>query len=351
MQSFKSSLAASADRRACRALIRNGSKSFYAASMLLPQRVREPAFALYAFCRISDDAVDDADAAADAVERLRARLDAAYRGAPDENPVDRAFAEMVATFELPRALPDALLDGLAWDTEGRTYRTLSDLNAYSARVAGTVGAMMTVIMGVREPRILARACDLGVAMQLTNIARDIGEDARNGRLYLPLVWLEEAGIDAEAFTARPAFDERLAAVTARLLEAADKLYDRALPGIAGLPADCRPAIHAARLIYREIGRVVADNRFDSVTTRAVVPNGRKLALMARALASSMRDGTGDGAPALHETAFLVDSVPPSLVAAGPGAAGRQNPFSRMLELLERVEQRERLLHQSPSSGP
>jgi 15-cis-phytoene synthase len=139
----------------------------------------------------------------------------AYRGTPLPLPADRAFAETVARFDIPRAIPAALLEGLAWDAESRRYATLADLHAYAARVAGTVGVMMALVMGVREPAALARACDLGAAMQLTNIARDIGEDARAGRLYLPLEWLAEAGIDADAFLADPRFTPALGGVKRR----------------------------------------------------------------------------------------------------------------------------------------
>jgi phytoene synthase len=110
---------------------------------------------------------------------------------------------LIETYHMPRALPEALLEGLAWDGMERRYASLSDLRAYSARVASAVGAMMCVLMEVRDPHALARACDLGVAMQLTNIARDVGEDARAGRLYLPTDWLEEEGIDIDAFLADP----------------------------------------------------------------------------------------------------------------------------------------------------
>ena len=98
-------------------------------------------------------------------------------------------------------MPDALFEGLQWDCEGRRYEDLEALHAYAARVAGAVGVMMALLMGVRDADALARACDLGVAMQLTNIARDVGEDARAGRLYLPLDWLREAGLDPAAFLA------------------------------------------------------------------------------------------------------------------------------------------------------
>ena len=247
-------LAAQDDHAACRDAIRQGSRSFYAASFILPSRVRAPAYGLYAFCRLSDDAVDVEGGSFTALERLRERLARAYEGRPHPVAADRAMADLVRRYAIPRAVPEALLDGLAWDAEGRRYETLDELFDYAARVAGTVGVMMTLMMGVRAPQTLARACDLGIAMQLTNIARDVGEDARAGRLYLPLCWLREAGVDPEAFLARPGATPALKGVVARLLREADALYTRARRGIAQLPLSCRPAILAAALLYAEIGR-------------------------------------------------------------------------------------------------
>jgi phytoene synthase len=147
--------------------------------------VRDSATALYAFCRLADDAIDEGDtetgARTRALATLAQRLDAAYTGRPHDDPADRAFAQIVAQHHIPRAVPEALLEGFAWDLQGRRYETLADLHDYAARVAGTVGVMMAMLMGVRAPAALARACDLGIAMQLTNIARDVGEDARAGR--------------------------------------------------------------------------------------------------------------------------------------------------------------------------
>jgi phytoene synthase len=250
----------------------------------LPVRVREPATVLYAFCRVADDAVDATPGATLAtVDALRARLDAVYSGRPAESPVDRALSAVVAAHAVPRGLLDALLEGLAWDATGRSYETLDDLYAYAARVAGTVGAMMTVLMGRRAPEVLARACDLGVAMQLTNVARDVGEDAARGRLYLPRAWMREAGLEPDAWLARPRADAGLRAVVARLLATADVLYRRADSGIAALPRDCRAAIFAARLVYADIGSFVARAGYDSLTRRAHVPGTRKLRLVLVAL--------------------------------------------------------------------
>ena len=189
------------DMAHCEEAIRHGSLSFHAASRALPKSVREPALALYAFCRLADDEVDLKADKAPAVLALQERMEAAFAGEPMDTPMDRAFAAMVRQHDMPKELPQALLEGLAWDAQERRYETLSDVRSYSARVASAVGAMMCVLMGVRDRNALARACDLGVAMQLTNISRDVGEDALEGRLYLPMEWLSQAGIDVEQFLA------------------------------------------------------------------------------------------------------------------------------------------------------
>jgi len=297
----------------CREAIKHGSKSFYAASRLLPSRARDAALALYAFCRLADDAVDLDARKAEAVARLRERLDRAYRGAPLNQPVERAFTAMVREFDMPRALPEALIDGFQWDAEERHYATISDVRAYSARVASAVGVMMAVLMGVRDRDALARAADLGVAMQLTNIARDIGEDAAEGRLYLPLEWCAEEGLDPDRFLAAPKPCRATAAIARRLLAEADRLYARAEAGIVALPRACRPGIYAARYIYAGIGRRIAANDYDSVTCRAVTSLTDKLGLMVWSLGASAADMVMPRSAVLYakpldETRFLVDAA-------------------------------------------
>lgn len=268
------------DMAECRSLLCDGSRSFYAASLFLPRQLSEPATALYAFCRLADDAIDE-DPEGDGLQRMQARLDAIYAGEPENSAADRALMRVVQRFEIPRALPQALLEGFEWDTGGRMYATGEELEDYAARVAGTVGAMMTLLMGVRSPDSLARACDMGVAMQLTNIARDVGEDARRGRLYLPLNWLQEAGIDPQAFLADPVFTPELGSVVKRLLDEADRLYERGAVGIQTLPPAYRPGITAAMVLYSEIGREVERNGYDSVSSRAVVAPSRKVMALTR----------------------------------------------------------------------
>ncbi len=304
------------DLQACRKLMRGGSKSFFAASLLLPSRVCAPASALYAFCRLADDAIDLGQDPAAEMAGLRRRLDAIYDGRPGPQDADRALAHVVHRFALPRLLLDALLEGFLWDAEGRRYETLEDVQDYAARVAGTVGAMMALVMGAHTQRALARACELGIAMQLTNIARDVGEDARNGRLYLPRTWLREVGIDPDAWLRAPRFDAAIASVVDRLLQTADALYRRAEHGVAELPRDCRSAILAARLVYAEIGVQLQREGLDSVTRRTVVSKRRKLALIARAAGAALRPPPPlIGVPALPAVQFLVDAA-----AARPLAA-------------------------------
>jgi phytoene synthase len=327
------------DDQACREAIRTGSRSFYAASWLLPERVRQPAFGLYAFCRLSDDAVDLGECCDDELARLRIRLDRVYAGRPADHPADRAMADLVRAYHIPRAAPEALLEGLAWDCEGRRFETIEDLHAYAARVAGTVGVMMTLLMGVRDSGALARACDLGVAMQLTNIARDVGEDARNGRCYLPLRWLAEAGLDVEEFLRDPAPSPALASVVARLLAEADRLYRRAREGVARLPLACRPAILAAAAIYAEIGREVERGGCDSVSQRARVAGSRRLSLLLRSCLQAPALATGQTAPPLEATAFLVDAIPPLRAPTREPYTLRGHAL-RVLAIFERLERAE-----------
>jgi phytoene synthase len=320
------------DLDACRALLRQGSRSFHAASKLLPAAVFEPAGSLYAFCRLADDEIDDAvDGRAlepttpdVALARLYARLDDAYAGRPRNHPVDRALADMLEATRMPRALPEALLEGFSWDAEARVYETLSDVLAYAARVAGAVGAMMTVLMGRTETATVARACDLGCAMQLSNIARDVGEDARAGRIYLPRAWLRQEGIDPTDFLADPVYSPGIGRCVQRLLGVADMLYRRADSGIKKLPLACRPGIGAARLMYAEIGHEVSRAGCNSIDRRAVVSGRRKLALLAESTLQALIPGRIDTVAPLEETRFLVDAVAqdfPSLAAARPGRVG------------------------------
>jgi phytoene synthase len=323
----------------CRAAIAEGSYSFHAASKLLPARVRDPALALYAFCRVADDEVDFGDNKPAAVLALRDRLDLAYAGRPRNAPADRAMAG--SDPDLPHA-PRAARGAAGGARLGRDGAALCQPvgpRSYSARVASAVGAMMCVLMEVRDPHALARACDLGVAMQLTNIARDVGEDARAGRLYLPTDWMEEEGIDIDAFLADPQPSPQIRRIVKRLLAEANRLYFRSEPGIARLPVDVRPGIFAARHCYDAIGRKLMRSGYDSVTTRVYTTKSHKMGLLGLSILRAgavtvLPESPVVFAPPLEEVAFLVEA------AAHPERA-RTGWGDNVLSVLTQLESRER----------
>lgn len=329
-----------ADLQACRTLLRSGSRSFFVASLLLPSHVHRPATALYAFCRVADDLIDEAGDPVIGLAALHRRLDDIYNGTPQPHAPDRALAAVAARHALPRAVLDALLEGFAWDAGGRQYETLDDVCAYAARVAGTVGAAMAVLMGARSPEAVSRACDLGMAMQLSNIARDVGEDARAGRLYLPRAMMRAAGLDPDTWLAAPYACPALAAVVRDVLHAADDLYARADSGIAALPLSCRPGIGAARRLYAGIGHDVLRAGCDSVTRRARVPGRRKLLLVARSTARALRPQRAAPLPPHPAARFLVDAVaatPARLPAAVPVWQSLDNRLAWLHDLFARMD--------------
>jgi len=273
-----------ADLETCREMLQAGSKSFFFASRLLPRTTRDATTAFYAFCRLADDLVDEPEEGAqEGVVAVRQIVDRVFDGTPGDHPVERALAVVVHKHTLPRGPFDALIEGFEWDRDGRNYRTLPDLVGYCVRVASSVGVVMACLMGRRGTEALGRAVDLGVAMQLSNIARDVAEDANRGRIYLPTVWLDEGGLQPETIRAGEPVPEAVAPVVTRLLQTADAYYASGLRGIALLPWRYRWAIRAAALIYRDIGRVIRLAPVTMLQTRAATSAARKLLLATRAL--------------------------------------------------------------------
>ena len=269
-----------ADFELCSGFLHKGSSSFHAASKLLPEGVRRGTVMLYSYCRLADDLVDELGDPARALVILHKRLDRVYRNVPCDHPVDRGLLCAARTWGIPKQVFEALLEGFEWDSCDRHYETIEELIEYCVRVASTVGVMMTLVMGDSDIPTLARACDLGVAFQLTNIARDLGEDARNGRVYLPEAWLREEGLSSKALLAEGKelqVSEPLRRVVDRMLRVADQVYADAEVGVRMLPYSCQPAVQAAHLIYRSIGSVLRDDLgLDSVSSRARSSGRQKL---------------------------------------------------------------------------
>jgi phytoene synthase len=296
-----------ADINICRDLITRGSKSFSLAARLFDRRTRDDAFCLYGWCRTCDDAIDGSelgfktgDTPTDLpvfetlgrLEALKARTSAAFRGErPDDRmpsaAVFRAFGEVVRRRGVPQEYALELLEGMGMDVRRQRYQSIDDLHLYCYRVAGTVGLMMSHIMGLRDEQALRHAADLGMAMQLTNIARDVAEDHAAGRLYLPLDWLDHAGIPADRLL-EPVFRGSLASVVRRLLTEANHLYASGDAGLFALRFKAACAVGAARRVYSEIGRRVENRGGRAWETRTVVPASRKAAMAAVGVATALR---------------------------------------------------------------
>jgi phytoene synthase len=273
----------------CLETLAHHAKSFNFASRVLPRACRDEASVIYAWCRAADDAIDLAPrgSCGENLALLEKDLDAVYAGLPQTDLVLAAFQEVVKARQVPRDYPAELLAGLAMDVEKDRYATLDELLQYCFRVAGTVGLMMCHVLGVSDPRSLRHAAHLGIAMQLTNICRDVLEDWERGRLYLPLDLLDEAGapgLEAHLGGTFPATARGPAAkVVHRLLAEADAYYRSGDCGLAALSPRCALGVRTARLVYAAIGGRIAARGYDVLSGRAVVPMIRKLGLLVKAV--------------------------------------------------------------------
>jgi phytoene synthase len=272
----------------CRWMIQKGSKSFSLAARLFNPATRDAAFFLYGWCRYCDDQVDQVGASVTPTElnqRLKALKDktaAAFSFAPQEEPVFIALQYIVHRYGIPAHYALELIEGMAMDVRATQYTGLKELLLYCYRVAGTVGLMK----GLREAA-LKHAADLGIAMQLTNIARDIIEDASMGRIYLPAVWLAEANIAAEEIAA-PAHREKLAMLTLRLMREADRYYRSGDEGPWHLSFRSACAVAAARNVYSEIGAQLLRKGSRAWDERTYVTGARKIYVVLKGIVRLLR---------------------------------------------------------------
>lgn len=270
-----------------------GSQSFAAAARLFDRATRDDAVMLYAWCRHCDDIVDGQTLGHaqqedfrkgqhQRLDVLRRRTAAALAGEPSDDPIFEALRRVVQRHRIPERHPQELLAGFEMDVGNRHYATVSDTLDYCYHVAGVVGVMMAMIMGARDPNVLDRACDLGLAFQLTNIARDVIDDARVGRVYLPADILSLHGIssiDADDVSQRPALHD----AALELLELAEGYYASATAGIAALPARSAWAIATARRVYRAIGGKLRAGGPAAWNQRVSTTKVEKMALLGLAL--------------------------------------------------------------------
>lgn len=243
--------------------INAGSKSFAAAAKLFDERTRQSAVMLYAWCRHCDDVIDGQTLGHGQIDGDRstgeARLaqlvdltERAYAGEPMSDPAFAAFQQVIQRHNIPKAYPLEHLAGFRMDVQDYRYQSIDDTLLYCYRVAGVVGLMMAKVMGAEAEPTLDRACDLGLAFQLTNIARDVVEDAAIGRVYLPAQWLDEAGIPHHEI-GLPQHRAALAMLATRLVDLAEPYYQSASQGLRDLPLRSAWSIATAHGVYRQIG--------------------------------------------------------------------------------------------------
>lgn len=244
--------------------IARGSRSFGMAAKLFRPEIRADVVMLYAWCRHADDLIDgqefgfgqEADHREGQHERLvelKAKTARALRGEQVDDPAFDVLVEVTRNNEIPARHPQELIDGFEMDVDERSYATMPDTLDYCYHVAGVVGVMMAMVMGARDTRVLDRASDLGLAFQLTNIARDIVDDAAVGRRYVPEDVLARHGLTAETYAA-PENRAALHAAACDLLDAAEKYYASARWGLPALDWRSAWAIASAARVYRAIGQ-------------------------------------------------------------------------------------------------
>jgi len=276
------------------ATIDRGSKSFAAATRLFDPSTRRDVTLLYTWCRHCDDLTDGQEfghgqlktASMESLERLRADSLAALSGAPTSSIPYRALAEVAARHPISPALVEAHVRGFELDVEGWQPESLDDTLQYSYHVAGSVGIMMALIMGARDEATLHRACDLGLAFQLTNIARDVVEDALSGRCYLPAQWLDEIALDVGDL-ADENYRAKAFPLVCRLVQEAEPYYRSARTGIRALPHRAALAIATARSVYRDIGLIIVRRGPAAFGDRIFTGKGRKAWRTATAIPTAL----------------------------------------------------------------
>lgn len=285
-----------------RAAIARGSKSFAMASQLFDPVTRDRAMLLYAWCRHTDDVIDgqvlgqgrnnDRRPPAERLGEVQRMTEMALAGQQTGEPAYEALAQVVRETGMPAQYPRDLVHGFRIDMEERPFRTFDDTLAYCYHVAGCVGVMMAIVMGVdpNDKPVLDRACDLGISFQLNNIARDVMEDAATSRRYIPDDWLVSVGLAANDF-AFPANRRQLARLVTRLVNNAEEYEDSARYGTPALSWRAAWAVLAAARIYGGIGRKVREAGADGLERRMSTTRAEKLAAVAAALTDTVMRGS------------------------------------------------------------
>lgn len=259
------------------------SKSFYFTTKLLPREKQWATFALYGYCRYADNLIDNPrkrsrEELLKEVDSLSAELEIAYRTGESEHPIVKPFILVAQNYDIPQVYPQELLAGVKMDIKIDRYLNFDELHLFAYRVAGVVGLMMTYVLGFKSDTAFEYAEKLGIAMQLTNILRDVHEDAQRGRIYLPQDELFEFGVSEKQLLSGR-FDENIRELMRSQVKRADDYYLEANPGIKLLHQDAQFAIYSASKIYRGILRKIESQNYDPFLGRVYVPQSQKVRIL------------------------------------------------------------------------
>lgn len=281
----------------CRQITRRQAKTFYMATRFLPNDKQRSIFAIYALCRYVDDLVDETN---DLIEQKRVdrshldklldewqyKLEVAYDTGEADNPILTAFADTLNLFHIPKKYPLELLEGVCMDLHKNRYETFDELYEYSYKVASVVGLMTSEVFGYNSPQAIPHAVDLGIAMQLTNILRDIGEDLRRNRIYIPAEDLRRFNIsEQDLFDGIK--DERFSNLMEFQIQRARSYYDSADKGITMLSSDSRMPVYLARHNYSRILDQIEQNKYEVYSKRAFLTATQKLSIVPKAWINAM----------------------------------------------------------------
>ena len=272
-----------AQRTRGKSIHRNTGRTFYYATRLLPERVREQTYVLYGFFRIADEVVDGDEERTPAEQRARLETlrEEALGRQPAEDPVVEAFSEVREETGIPDEEVHAFIDAMVTDIDTDRYETHDDVEVYIRGSAAAVGNMMSAVMGVTDPSVRPHAMALGEAFQLTNFIRDVREDIHDlDRVYLPLETLREHGVSVDDLRAERCTAELRSAVAAELRRA-ERRYRTGVRGIQKLPEDCQFGVLLAAVLYAEHHRLIRARDYDVVSGRPTLSRSRKLWTIAR----------------------------------------------------------------------
>jgi len=275
----------------CRLITRVHAKTFYMATRFLPYAKQRSIFAIYGLCRYLDDLVDESEdlvknhqiSPGQVYEQLdifKKNLIKTYRGVDQSDPILVAFSDTLKRFEISLELPLLLLDGVKSDLSKNRYETFDELYDYSYKVASVVGLMTSEVFGYSNKKALDYAVDLGIAMQLTNILRDVGEDLHRNRIYLPAEELSEFNVDMDAFKNGEITLEFISLMQFQI-NRARQYYDQAELGISMLSRDSRLPVRLARENYSRILDKIEENNYDVFNHRAFLSSTEKLSIIPR----------------------------------------------------------------------